>query len=128
MIKRPETINVQYQDFSGALRESKFQGLTSRTFQHELDHLNGVVYISLVNRYTLDKAKGKVKTNLKKLEKQRIQQAKNFAIQKAMAKVAAERQAQELQKQINLSIPDVTIELPSVTITTPTVIEETSAS
>jgi peptide deformylase len=112
-INRPDTIEVEYQDMLGKIHRETFGGLTARTFLHELDHLNGIVYTSLVDRYTLDKAKSKVKTNLKKLERQRQAHAKQQIINQAMQKVIEERRVAELEKQINLSIPDLKIEIPS---------------
>ena len=44
MIERPETIKVNYQDYTGEEKNAQFTGLTARCFQHELDHMNGVVY------------------------------------------------------------------------------------
>ena len=56
---------------NGEFKEQRFDGLTARIFQHELDHLNGIVYTSLVSPIHLSRAKNKVKSNIKKLEKQR---------------------------------------------------------
>jgi peptide deformylase len=44
-IKRPEIIRVKYQDLNGAEHEEEFGGYKSRVFQHEIDHLNGVLFI-----------------------------------------------------------------------------------
>jgi peptide deformylase len=61
-ITRPEEIHVQYQDFNGITRETKFVGLSARCFQHELSHLNGLTM--------LDEAKPlALKTGLKKRSK-----------------------------------------------------------
>lgn len=43
-IERPDTIEVEYQDFTGVTRTGVFTGMSSHCFQHELDHLNGVCY------------------------------------------------------------------------------------
>jgi peptide deformylase len=43
-ITRPEEIHVQYQDFNGINRETKFVGLSARCFQHEMDHMNGITF------------------------------------------------------------------------------------
>lgn len=110
-IKRPEQIDVEYQDMTGVTHQATFDGLTSRTFQHELDHLNGVVYTSLVDRYTLDKAKGRVKGNLKKLTRQREDFQKRQVIQQAINKVAEEQRIAELNKSLNIEIPDINIEV-----------------
>ena len=44
-IERPEAITLTYQDLNQKNHEKKFTGLTSRVIQHELDHLNGVLFI-----------------------------------------------------------------------------------
>jgi len=43
IIKRPDTIAVRYQDHRGDWTEDEMVGLEARCFQHELDHLDGVV-------------------------------------------------------------------------------------
>jgi peptide deformylase len=120
-ITRPDTIEVEYQDMTGKKHTEKFGGLTARTFQHELDHLNGVVYTSLVSPYVLDKAKSKVKTNLKKLEKQRVNHAKQQIINQAIARVQEQKRIEELNKKIVSDIPDINVDLPSVTINVPNI-------
>lgn len=42
IIKRPDWIEVRYQDASGRSIEDRLQGLEARCFQHELDHLDGI--------------------------------------------------------------------------------------
>lgn len=61
-ITRPEKIVVEYQDFTGVLHTKEFHGLTSRVFQHELDHLNGIVYTTRCKPLAL-------KSGMKKVEK-----------------------------------------------------------
>jgi peptide deformylase len=43
-ITRPEEIAVTYQDYTGTWKETTLVGISSRCFQHELDHMNGIVY------------------------------------------------------------------------------------
>jgi len=43
-ITRPKTIQVRYQDHEGTWIEKSFDGIASVCFQHELDHLNGIVF------------------------------------------------------------------------------------
>jgi len=43
IIKRPDTICVKYQDHQGNWIEDDMVGLEARCFQHELDHLDGIV-------------------------------------------------------------------------------------
>lgn len=40
---RAKTIHVKYQNYKGDWCEGRFDGLSSICFQHELDHLNGIV-------------------------------------------------------------------------------------
>ena len=58
-VKRPSIIKVRYQDVTGEMINDKFVGMTARCFQHELDHLNGIVYTSKVNPFHLQRAQRK---------------------------------------------------------------------
>lgn len=55
-IKRADAIEVEYQDYMGIKKTSKFTGITARVFQHELDHMNGIVYTSKVGKLSLEMA------------------------------------------------------------------------
>ena len=44
-ILRPKVIKVVYQDINGVLKRNTYEDLWSTCFQHELDHLNGVLFI-----------------------------------------------------------------------------------
>jgi peptide deformylase len=110
-IKRPEHIKVRYWDFNGQEQTTEMGGLTARTFLHELDHLDGIVYTTKVNKYWLDRAKAKQKGNIQKLDRQYEEQDKQKIIMEAARKVAADNQAKALEKQINFEIPDEVITL-----------------
>jgi peptide deformylase len=43
-ITRPAEVMVEYQDFNGTPRAATYVGISARCFQHELDHMNGIVY------------------------------------------------------------------------------------
>lgn len=45
-ISRHELIEVEYQDMDGASKKAVLQGIESVCFQHELDHLDGVVFVN----------------------------------------------------------------------------------
>jgi peptide deformylase len=105
-IKRPEHIKVSYHDYNGIEQTTELGGLTARTFLHELDHLDGIVYTSKVNKYWLDRAKAKQKANCQKLDRQYEEQEKQKIIMQAAQKVTAEKQAAELQRSLNLNIPE----------------------
>jgi peptide deformylase len=44
-IKRAKTIKIQAYDLKGKLVEKTVEGLEARAWQHEIDHLNGVLFI-----------------------------------------------------------------------------------
>jgi len=44
-VKRANKIQVRYQDANGKAQEKEYQGLAAQCFQHELDHLNGILFI-----------------------------------------------------------------------------------
>jgi len=66
-ITRPQEIDVEYQDFNGVTRTSKFTGISARCFQHELDHLNGIVYTEKVKPMALQSGMSKRNKMIKKL-------------------------------------------------------------
>lgn len=68
-IERSSEIMVEYQDFNGIKRQMKFTGLTARCFQHELDHMNGIVYHTHVSKLSVQMALKKKQKYLKKLSK-----------------------------------------------------------
>lgn len=47
-VTRPETIRVRYQDIDGQIHESEINGMKARVFQHEIDHLNGILFIDRI--------------------------------------------------------------------------------
>ncbi|MFN2162091.1 MAG: peptide deformylase, partial [Candidatus Promineifilaceae bacterium] len=47
-VERHEEIRVQALDRHGKPQKLKLKGWTARIFQHEIDHLNGVLYIDLL--------------------------------------------------------------------------------
>jgi len=64
-IERPETITLRYQDIDQNFHEDTFTGLIARVIQHELDHLQGKLFIDylppakklLINKRLSDIAK-----------------------------------------------------------------------
>ena len=72
-IKRPGTIRVRFTDENGETKSHTVSGLTSRVFQHELDHMNGIDFRERAHKYHLVKAKKKQKT-LEKRQKRLTEQ------------------------------------------------------
>ena len=53
-VKRPKTIKVAYQDATGKRHVRTLRNLDARAFQHELDHLNGIVIKDRLKSQLLD--------------------------------------------------------------------------
>ena len=66
-ISRPTQIDVKYQDFNGEEHTKTFNGISARIFQHELDHLNGIVYTSRTKPLALQMSLRKRDKLVKKL-------------------------------------------------------------
>lgn len=63
-VKRPEKIKVKYIDEKGETVEAELGGIWARVFQHELDHLNGVLFIdklSPLNKRLITKRLAQIK-------------------------------------------------------------------
>ena len=66
-VTRPEMVRMSYLDENGKAQESEFDTLSATAVQHELDHLDGVLFIDY-----LSKMKRSMITNkMKKLKKER---------------------------------------------------------
>src|SRR5687768_294498 len=48
-IERPRSIKVRYTQPNGETLTKEFDGMTARVFLHELDHLDGILYITHVS-------------------------------------------------------------------------------
>jgi peptide deformylase len=47
-VERPETVEVIYKDENGRPRTLKADGMLARVIQHEMDHLNGVLFVDRI--------------------------------------------------------------------------------
>ena len=63
-VERPARCRVSWLDGDGAAQEADFDGLLATCIQHEIDHLNGIVFIDHISRLKRDMV-------LKKLAKAR---------------------------------------------------------
>lgn len=48
LVPRYQSIQVSYTDLTGKIAEIDLEGFVARVFQHEYDHLNGLVYLDRV--------------------------------------------------------------------------------
>jgi len=63
-VDRPATCRARWQDLDGNLHEAAFEGLLATCLQHEMDHLEGILFIDHLSRL-------KRQMVLKRLDKQR---------------------------------------------------------
>ena len=56
-VERPKQIEVQYETTQGEKRTATLDGMESKCFQHELDHLNGITFNQRVSKLRWDMAK-----------------------------------------------------------------------
>ena len=69
-ISRPKVIKVLYQDINGVLERNTYDDLWSTCFQHELDHLNGKLFIDHLRPMKKILVKNKMKKSSKKEKKE----------------------------------------------------------
>jgi peptide deformylase len=63
-VQRPDRATVQWMDETGAAREETFEGLWATCVQHEIDHLNGklfIDYLGLMKRQLITRKMEKLK-------------------------------------------------------------------
>jgi peptide deformylase len=66
-VKRPDGIEVIYEDENGEKQEKAMFGLTCRVFQHEYDHMQGLNFTKKVSKLRLNMAKKRLIKQRKKL-------------------------------------------------------------
>jgi len=54
-VQRPASIRVKYLDIDGKAREIEADGLLATALQHEIDHLNGVLFIDHISKLKRDR-------------------------------------------------------------------------
>ena len=48
-MERPRRVRVKYLNYDGHTEEAEFEDLASHCVQHEIDHLNGVLFIDYLS-------------------------------------------------------------------------------
>ena len=71
-VKRPDGIEVTYEDENGEKQERAMFGLECRIFQHEYDHMEGINFTKKVSKLRLDMAR---KRQLKQAKKSILSRA-----------------------------------------------------
>lgn len=54
-VERPARVKVSYRDLDGKAQEIEADGLLATCLQHEIDHLNGVLFIDYLSRLKRDR-------------------------------------------------------------------------
>lgn len=60
-IERSKKVVISYYNESGDLKEDRFENFSARCIQHEIDHLDGIVFTKKVSKLVLDMAERKRK-------------------------------------------------------------------
>ncbi|HVY33224.1 MAG TPA: peptide deformylase [Caulobacteraceae bacterium] len=60
-VERPAKVRLRYLNYQGQAVEEEAEGLFAVCIQHEMDHLNGVLFIDHLSRLKRDRAVAKVK-------------------------------------------------------------------
>lgn len=53
-VERPSAVNVKYLDIEGKVQEIEASGLLATCLQHEIDHINGVLFIDHISKLKRD--------------------------------------------------------------------------
>ena len=75
-IERPQDITVEYLDENLEKKEEHMTGIVARCFQHEFDHMQGIVFTEHVSKLKLDMAIKKRDKQIKKAQ-ERWQSSQN---------------------------------------------------
>lgn len=66
-VERPRQVKIRYMDYHGKTIEEDAEGLYAVCIQHEMDHLEGVLFIDHLSRLKRDKALNKLKKSRRAL-------------------------------------------------------------
>jgi peptide deformylase len=67
-IERPAKVRVRFLDLDGKLHEEDAEGLYATCIQHEIDHLNGVLFIDYLSKLKRDRVNKKFSKAAKRAE------------------------------------------------------------
>ena len=68
-IERPAECNIKFVDYNGKEKELNAKGLLSTCIQHEIDHLNGILFIDYLSKLKKDMIIKKLIKHKKELNK-----------------------------------------------------------
>ena len=62
-VERPRKVEVQYELSNGQIHMAELDGMESKCFQHEVDHLDGITFDKRVSKLKWDMAKKRAEKN-----------------------------------------------------------------
>ena len=68
-IERPAECQIKFIDYNGKEKEFKAKGLLATCIQHEVDHLNGILFIDYLSKLKKDMIVKKLIKHKKELNK-----------------------------------------------------------
>lgn len=69
-VERPTKVRIEALDADGQKIDKEVEGLLAVCIQHEMDHLNGVIFVDYLSRLKQTRARDKVRKVVKAREKQ----------------------------------------------------------
>ncbi len=69
-VERPKTVEIEWDDLKGNKMKEKCSGLLSICIQHEIDHLDGILFIDYLSHLKRKRAIEKVKKAKKKINEE----------------------------------------------------------
>ena len=70
-LKRPRKVVAKFEDEDGVLKEAHLDGMMSRIFQHEYDHMFGRLFTEKASKLKLDLAYEKAQKEITKVQKRK---------------------------------------------------------
>jgi peptide deformylase len=67
-VERPAKVRVRFSDLDGKVHEEDAEGLFATCIQHEIDHLNGVLFIDYLSKLKRDRVQKKFSKAAKRVE------------------------------------------------------------
>lgn len=68
-VARPKRVKIEAVDAAGQAFVEEAEGLLAVCIQHEIDHLNGKIFVDYLSKLKQDRARGKVRKVIKQREK-----------------------------------------------------------
>ena len=67
-IKRPSSVQVKFTDICGISKESYFKGLWATCIQHEIDHLNGKLFVDYLSTLKRNRIKKQLQRDRREIQ------------------------------------------------------------